>query len=161
MSNASSSKNTHLPVSEMAENLIGSEIIKLAGEINDKIRQGEKIYNFTIGDFDPNLFPIPQELQQEIINAYTDKHTNYPVANGMPELRKEVAAFLQERQGLSYTADEILIAGGARPIIYATYITLIDKGDKVVFPVPSWNNNHYCHLSHANAVFVEIGRAHV
>ena len=66
MSNASSSKNTHLPVSEMAENLIGSEIIKLAGEINDKIRQGEKIYNFTIGDFDPNLFPIPEELQQEI-----------------------------------------------------------------------------------------------
>ena len=31
-------------VSEMAETLIGSEIIKLAAEINEKIRNGERIY---------------------------------------------------------------------------------------------------------------------
>ena len=46
-------------VSEMAENLVGSEIIKLAGEVKEKIKQGEKIYNLTIGDFNPKLFPIP------------------------------------------------------------------------------------------------------
>ena len=46
-------------VSEMAETLIGSEIIKLAAEINEKIRNGERIYNYTIGDFDPKIFPIP------------------------------------------------------------------------------------------------------
>ena len=28
--------------------------------------EGEKIYNLTIGDFDPKLFPIPQELEDEI-----------------------------------------------------------------------------------------------
>ena len=38
----------NLRVSQMAENLIGSEIIKLGGEIRDRILQGEKIYNFTI-----------------------------------------------------------------------------------------------------------------
>ena len=43
-------------VSQMAENLIGSEIIKLAGEINEKIKNGEKIYNLTIGDFNPKIF---------------------------------------------------------------------------------------------------------
>ncbi len=31
-----------LHVSKMAETLIGSEIIKLAGEINDKIKNGEQ-----------------------------------------------------------------------------------------------------------------------
>ena len=51
-------------VSEMAETLIGSEIIKLAAEINEKIRNGERIYNYTIGDFDPKIFPIPSELNQ-------------------------------------------------------------------------------------------------
>lgn len=73
----------------------------------------------------------------------------------MPELRKVVSEFLNDREGLSYSPDEILISGGARPLIYATYITLLDKGDTVVFPVPSWNNNHYCHLSEARSEFIE------
>jgi aspartate aminotransferase len=40
----------------------------------------------------------------------------------------------------------VLIAGGARPVIYCIFRTLCDPGDKIVYPVPSWNNNHYIHL---------------
>ena len=142
--------------SKMAETLIGSEIIKLAGEINEKIKQGEKIYNFTIGDFDPSLFPIPTELTDAIIEAYQNGHTNYPAANGIAELRNSVAAFIKKRQGLEYNPnDEVLIAGGARPLIYAVYQTILDPQDKVIFPVPSWNNNHYCHLTRAQQIVME------
>jgi aspartate aminotransferase len=144
-----------LIVSDMAENLIGSEIIKLAAEVNEMIRRGEKVYNLTIGDFDPKKFPIPAELNEAIISAYKDNQTNYPAANGISELRNAVREFLIEREGLHYDSEEILIAGGARPIIYAAYRTLIDPQDTVIFPVPSWNNNHYCHLTDANAIFVE------
>ena len=144
------------PVSQMAENLIGSEIIKLANEVNEKIKAGEKISNLTIGDFDPKIFPIPQLLLDEIINAFKEGHTNYPVANGMPDLRKAVSEYVERTQGLSYSAEEILIAGGARPLIYGVYSTLIDPGDKVIYPVPSWNNNHYCHLMQARGVAVEV-----
>lgn len=145
----------NLRVSQMAETLIGSEIIKLAGEIREKMAKGEKIYNFTIGDFNPNIFPIPSELKEEIIKAYHHNETNYPEANGMARLRKAVAAFIKDKQGLSYTENEVLISGGARPIIYAIYRTIVDPGDKVVFPVPSWNNNHYTHLTDSQSVFVE------
>ncbi|MBP6334031.1 MAG: pyridoxal phosphate-dependent aminotransferase [Bacteroidia bacterium] len=148
-----------MQVSEMAENLIGSEIIKLAAEINEKIRNGERIFNYTIGDFDPKIFPIPAELTEEIIRAYQNHDTNYPAANGMLELRKRVSEFLAEREGLSYSPDEILISGGARPLIYATFTTLLDIGDTVVFPVPSWNNNHYTHLSRAQAILVDTSPA--
>ena len=51
----------------MAEHLIGSEIIKLGNEVNERIRAGEQITNFTIGDFDPVVFPIPNLLLEEII----------------------------------------------------------------------------------------------
>ena len=155
MNTLTTEKNTALPVSYMAEHLIGSEIIKLANEVNEKIKKGEKIHNLTIGDFDPSVFPIPVELRDAIIHAYQDGHTNYPMANGMPELRKVVAAFLKEKETLDYSPDEILIAGGARPLIYGIYTTLVDPGDKVIFPVPSWNNNHYCHLLKADPVLVE------
>ena len=155
MNETLAAQNSATQVSAMAENLIGSEIIKLAAEINEKIRNGDKIFNYTIGDFDPKLFPIPDELTQEIIKAYENKETNYPAANGIQELRTTVSEFLKEREGLDYTADEILISGGARPLIYATYTTLLDAKDTVVFPVPSWNNNHYTHLSLSQAIMIE------
>lgn len=155
MKSSETLKTTELQVSEMAENLVGSEIIKLAGEIRKKMAAGEQIYNFTIGDFNPAIFPIPQALKSDIIAAYGADETNYPAANGLEPLREAVAGFIGNKGGFDYAKDDILIAGGARPLIYATYQAVVDPGDTVVFPVPSWNNNHYSHLSSANAVFVE------
>ncbi len=148
-------QSTSYPVSAMAETLIGSEIIKLGNEVNERIKAGEKISNFTIGDFDPSIFPIPSLLLHEIINAYKEGYTNYPMANGMPELRAAVAEWSKDTYGLQYTPNEVLVAGGSRPVIYGIYATLIDAGDKVIFPVPSWNNNHYCHLFGAEPLEVE------
>lgn len=148
-------KAKELKVSRMAETLIGSEIIKLAGEINEKIRNGEKIYNLTIGDFNPKIFPIPAELKQEIVNAYMNDETNYPPADGILPLRQAVARFLKNRQGLEFKDDQVLIAGGARPLIYAVFQAIVDPGDSVLFPVPSWNNNHYTHLSQGKQIFIE------
>lgn len=142
-------------MSALAENIIGSEIIKLAAEVNQKIKQGEKIYNLTIGDFNPKVFPIPAELKQAIIDAYENDQTNYPAADGMPELRDAVANLLKQRGDLNYSSDEILIAGGARPVIYSIFRTLVDPGDTVIFAVPSWNNNHYTYLNGAKPVVIE------
>ena len=146
-------------LSTMAENLKGSEIIKLAGEIREKISQGETIYNFTIGDFDPKVFAIPTKYKEAIIKAYENGETNYPAANGIAPLRKVLSEFIQRDQNLDYSADSFLVAGGARPLIYAAYQAIVNPGEKVLFPVPSWNNNHYTHLSGANPVFLETSAA--
>ena len=142
-------------VSKLAENIIGSEIIKLAGEVNEKIKQGEHIYNLTIGDFNPKVFPIPTKLKQDIVDAYMADHTNYPAADGMLELRTAVSNLLKERGQLNYAVDEIVITGGARPGIYTIFKAIVDEGDTVLFPVPSWNNNHYTYLNNAKAVMIE------
>ncbi|MEP6596383.1 MAG: pyridoxal phosphate-dependent aminotransferase [Ginsengibacter sp.] len=130
----------------MAETLIGSEIVRLGADIKEKIKLGEKIYNFTIGDFDSTIFPIPQKLQEAIIEAYKSGFTNYPPAEGILALRESVSSFITEREGLDYNVNEILIAAGGRPLIYALYRALVNKGDKVIYSVPSWNNNHYVHF---------------
>lgn len=142
-------------VSVLANTLIGSEIIKIGNEVNDMKRKGAQIANLTIGDFDPSIFPIPEALEQSIIKAYQDGQTNYPPAEGILALRETVVDVLKDRYNLDYTTKDILVAGGSRPLIYATYLALIDPGDKVIYPAPSWNNNHYCHLSSANGVAVE------
>jgi aspartate aminotransferase len=145
-----------MKLSHLAETLIGSEIIKLAGEIKEKQAKGEKIYNFTIGDFDPKVFPIPAEFEEEIITAYKDHYTNYPPADGILELRKAVGEFISEHEHLNYDpAKEIVISCGGRPIIYATFRTILDRGEKVIYATPSWNNNHYTHFLEAEHVVLE------
>lgn len=147
--------SNHNTLSHLAETLIPSEIIKLGNEISERVRQGQKIYNFTIGDFDPEIFPIPQLLEDEIVNAYRAHRTNYPPANGIADLRKVVSEFLDNGLQLRYSPEEILISGGGRPLIYAAYRTVCDRGEKVIYPVPSWNNNHYTHFIEGEHICVE------
>lgn len=142
-------------ISKLASTLEGSEIIKIAGEINELKRKGEQIANLTIGDFDSNIFPIPNELKDGIVEAYRDNQTNYPPADGVTVLRENISAFLKERFRLEYKTNQILVAGGSRPLIYGTYMALVDPGDKVIYPTPSWNNNHYCRFSGATQVPVK------
>ncbi|MFA9214262.1 MAG: pyridoxal phosphate-dependent aminotransferase [Candidatus Methylacidiphilales bacterium] len=142
-------------VSNKAANLIGSEIIKLGNEINQKIKEGQQIYNLTIGDFNPKVFNIPSVLKEYIIEAYRNDETNYPPADGIFELKKAIQNFISKFEHIDFADDEIMVAGGGRPLIYAIYQTIIDKNDKVVYPVPSWNNNHYCHLSEAQKDEIE------
>src|SRR3982750_3279756 len=144
-----------MKLSHLSETLIGSEIVKLGGEIKEKIRQGERIYNFTVGDFDPSIFPIPQELEDAIVDAYRKHFTNYPLGEGNLDLREAISTWAKEFQGLDYGVDEILVASGGRPLIYALYRAICDKGDKVIYAVPSWNNNHYANFTGAEHIVVE------
>lgn len=150
-----STESSQNKLSTLAETLIPSEIIKLGNEISERVRQGQKIYNFTIGDFDPQIFPIPQKLEDEIISAYRQHRTNYPPANGIVELRNAVCDFVNEHLNLNYAPIECLISGGGRPLIYATYRTICDRGEKIIYPVPSWNNNHYTHFVEAEHICIE------
>ncbi len=142
-------------LSTLAGTLKGSEIVRLGNEINERIRQGEKIYNFTIGDFAPSVFPIPYELEELIIKSYKEHYTNYPPAEGVYELRKTVSQFIHQREGLNYDINEILIASGGRPLIYTLFKTIINPGDKVIYAVPSWNNNHYTHIHNAEHCVID------
>lgn len=145
-------------LSNLAETLIGSEIVKLGGIIKEKIREGNHIYNYTIGDFDSAQFPIPKLLEDEIINAYRQGYTTYPAADGELDLRIAVSNFINRNEGLNYTPQEILIAAGGRPLIYSIYRAIVDTGEKVIYPVPSWNNNHYVHFTGGEHVMIEATR---
>ncbi|MGB3155354.1 MAG: aminotransferase class I/II-fold pyridoxal phosphate-dependent enzyme [Chitinophagaceae bacterium] len=144
-----------MKLSHLSETLIGSEIVKLGSEIREKIRQGERIYNFTVGDFDPSIFPIPKELEDAIVEAYRKHFTNYPAAEGNLDLREAIHSFIKDEEGLDYGTHEILVASGGRPLIYAVFRALCDKGDKIIYAVPSWNNNHYTHFVEGEHIVIE------
>jgi aspartate aminotransferase len=142
-------------LSTTAENLIGSEILKISSEIKKRQLDGQDILNLTIGDYDPSIFPIPQELNSSIMKFIRHNQTNYPPASGEPTLIQSVKNFLDEFGAVKFETNEILITGGSRPGIYTTFRTILDKGESVMYPTPSWNNNHYTFLMDCEHVPVE------
>ncbi len=55
--------------------------------------------------------------------------TNYPPSDGVVGLREAVARFYAKRLGLQYPVESVLITGGARPLLYGSYRTVLDPGD--------------------------------
>ncbi|HNV73834.1 MAG: aminotransferase class I/II-fold pyridoxal phosphate-dependent enzyme [Gemmatimonadaceae bacterium] len=133
-------------VSSSVGTLEGSAILKIAGEIRQRIAAGEKVCNLTVGDFDPKMFRIPASLEQGITQALARGETNYPPGAGLPSLREAVVTYYERSLGLRYPVESVIITSGSRPGVYGTYCTLVDPGDRVVYPAPSWNNNYYCHM---------------
>jgi aspartate aminotransferase len=144
-------------LSALARGMVGSEILKVAAEIRSLTEKGREICNLTVGDFSPREFPIPKMLAQLIEDALRAGETNYPPSDGVKELRLAVLEFFKERLGLSYPLESTLIACGARPLIWATFASVVDPGDKVIYPTPSWNNNHYTYLAGGVPVEIEVG----
>lgn len=143
-------------LSTLARGVHGSIILKIAAEIREMKARGEAVCNLTVGDFDPEYFPIPAALDEEVRRALTAGQTNYPASDGILPLREAIVEYYRREQGLEYPVDGVLVAAGARPLLYGIYRTLLDAGDVVVYPVPSWNNDHYVHLAGARAVEIPV-----
>ena len=142
-----------------AGSLKGSEILRIATEIRARLAAGEKICNLTVGDFDPRQFRVPRILEEGTIEALKKGETNYPPGVGMPVLRESVRRFYENSLNLSYPLESILVTTGSRPGVYGTYLTLVGEGERVIYGVPSWNNNYYSHMVGAEAVELECGAA--
>lgn len=144
-------------LSALAQGLIGSEVLKIASEVRALMQSGRAVANLTVGDFSPSEFRIPKALEAKIAEYLASGQTNYPPSDGTLELRKAVVEFTRNELGLDYPLESVLIAGGSRPIIYSAYKAVVDPGDKVIFPTPSWNNNHYTYLTGAVPVELVVG----
>ncbi len=146
-------------LAERARGMHASEILRIAAEIRELQADGQTICNLTVGDFDPAQFPVPEMLRVGTQEALEAHQTNYPPGAGLPELRKAIRAYTAHYQGVTYPLDAILVTSGCRPVLYAAFRSLIDPGDRVVFGVPSWNNNHYAALVGAESVAIPTTRA--
>ena len=142
-------------VSRLAANLHGSAILRIAGEVRALAKTGKPLLDLTVGDFSSKQFPIPKALEDGIVDALRAGESTYPPPIGLESLRQAIREFYHRRLGLQFPLESVLVASGARPAIYAVYRAIVDEGDEVVFPVPSWNNDHYTQIVGAKSVLVE------
>ena len=148
-------QHAQLAPNEFARGMQGSQILAIAAHVRRLRAEGMTVSNFTIGDFDPSIFRIPPPLEERIQSELAAGQTNYPPAIGIPEIRAAVRSFYKARLGLDYPEGSVQVGAGARPPIYAAFRTILEPGDKLIFPVPTWNLRYYAYLNGAEGVPVE------
>ena len=142
-------------LTEVGATMTGSRILGIAAQVKGMIADGVDICNLTVGDFNPSHFPIPSSLTQHIDAQVAAGQTNYPPADGMPELRKSIANFYARELGVAFSHDSVVVGSGARPPIYATYKLFLAPGDTLTYAIPSWNNEYYAHLNQTRVITVQ------
>jgi aspartate aminotransferase len=83
-------------------------------------------------------FDTPDHIKAAAIKAIHDGFTKYTPVEGTLGLREAIVAKFQRENGLSYTADEILVSCGGKQSFFNLAQAILDPGDEVVIPAPYW-----------------------
>ena len=147
-------------VTPTIQQMQGSLILQIAGQVRAKIAAGEPVCNLTVGDFDAKQFAIPSFLKERTDVATGAGHTAYPPPEGILELRKAVAAWYARHLGIEVGPEWVIVASGARPVMYSTARLFLEPGDGMAFAVPSWNNGYYAQLCGARPLPILTSAEH-
>ena len=98
-------------------------------------RAGRDVIHLEIGEPD---FDTPAHITEAGIAALRAGETHYCPAAGIPELREAAAAELSRTRGVSIAPDRVLVANGAKPIMFFTILATCEPGDEVIYPDPGF-----------------------
>ncbi|WP_310626542.1 pyridoxal phosphate-dependent aminotransferase [Limnohabitans sp.] len=100
-------------------------------------------------------FTAPPLVQEAAVRAVHDGITQYTPALGLPELRERISAWYSTRFGVNVPARRIVITAGASAALQLAYLALIEAGDEVLMPDPSYPcNRHFVSAAEGRAVLV-------
>jgi aspartate/methionine/tyrosine aminotransferase len=97
--------------------------------------EGRDVIHLEMGE--PGL-PTPAFIREACERALRDGHTGYTPAAGLPALRAGVAAYVARTRGVRASPDAVVIAPGGKPIIFFTFMALVERGDEVIYPDPGF-----------------------
>jgi aspartate/methionine/tyrosine aminotransferase len=100
-------------------------------------------------------FTAPPLVQEAAARAVHDGVTQYTPALGIPELRERISAWYSTRLGVNVPARRIVITAGASAALQLACLALIEAGDEVLMPDPSYPcNRHFVSAAEGRAVLV-------
>ena len=101
-------------------------------------------------------FTAPLLVQAAAEKAIRDGVTQYTAATGLPALRERISSWYASRFGLAVAADRIVVTAGASAALHLACMALIEPGDEVLMPDPSYPcNRHFVSAAEGKAVLLE------
>ena len=105
------------------------EFSRLAAETPGCIR-------LTLGEPD---FDTPASICEAACSSVEAGDTHYIENNGAAELREKIAGFEREKNGMDYSAAEVIVTAGATEALFASLFGVIEPGDEVIIPIPAFS----------------------
>ena len=98
-------------------------------------RQGKDIIHLEIGEPD---FDTPENVVNAGVEALRAGWTHYGPSAGLPELRDAIAEEVSRTRGVRVQPEEVVVVPGGKPIIFFSILSLVNKGDEVIYPNPGF-----------------------
>ncbi|MCX7731354.1 MAG: pyridoxal phosphate-dependent aminotransferase, partial [Candidatus Caldatribacterium sp.] len=108
------------------------EILALVKQLE---KQGKDIIHLEIGEPD---FDTPENVKEKAIQAIREGHTYYVPSAGIDELREAVCVYMKRSRGVDVSPEEVVITPGAKPVIFLSFLLLLEEGDEVIYPDPGF-----------------------
>jgi aspartate aminotransferase len=112
-----------------------SATLTVTAKARELKRQGRDVIGLGAGEPD---FDTPDNIKAAAIAAIQRGETKYTDVDGTPELKAAIVAKFARENGLTYTAAQIHVAPGGKPVIYNALLATLNPGDEVIVPAPYW-----------------------
>jgi aspartate/methionine/tyrosine aminotransferase len=97
--------------------------------------QGRSVIHLEIGEPD---FDTPAHIVAAAKQALDEGYTHYGPTQGLPELREAIAEYISATRGISVSPANVCVVPGGKPIMFFTLLALLNPGDEVIYPNPSF-----------------------
>ena len=97
--------------------------------------QGRDVVHLEIGEPD---FDTPENVREAGVQAIRDGWTHYGPAAGQPDLRQAIADYINRSRGTSYSAANVVVTPGGKPIMFFLILALLEEGDEGIYPDPGF-----------------------
>ena len=150
-----------IELSRRAQRIEPFYVMEMAKHAQEVARQssasGTPMIYLNIGEPD---FSAPPLVQQAAERAIRGGRTQYTQAPGLPELRERISAWYASRFGVDVPARRIIITAGASAALQLACLALIDEGDEVLMPDPSYPcNRHFVSAAEGKPVLIPSSAA--
>lgn len=135
-------------ISERVSAIKPSATLAISAKAKAMKKAGEDVIGFGAGEPD---FDTPDHIKSAAKEAIDSGFTKYTPATGIPELKQAIADKLKKDSNLEYSANDIVVSNGGKHSLTNIMLSMINKGDEVIIPVPFW-------LSYAEQVNLAEGK---
>lgn len=122
-------------LSDRVTNLAESATIAMSQKSRELQAQGVDVISLSLGEPD---FDVPDLIKEAGKKAIDENFSKYMPVPGYLDLRESIALKFKRDNGLTYTADQIVVSTGAKQSIINVVLALVNPGDEVVVPAPYW-----------------------
>ena len=123
------------PLSQRARRVKLSANAAASGRAAALAAQGRNVLTLTSGEPD---FDTPEPIKQAAVAALARGETKYTATPGTLRLREAIRAKYRRENALDYAVSQIVVANGAKQVIFQALAATLDSGDEVIVPAPYW-----------------------